>query len=562
MKIILKNDNDLMIQPITVKDKKYMINILSDSKNTILYFRKKKSPKEIGEHVDYILNSKSNRELYLGIYYESQFVGLIGLVKKNLYRNKQLGEVATVSIIIDRNYQKKKIAYTVLRTLFGGEYIKKKLYRIFGFKIYSSIYDENKRSLGLFTKLGFKSVIHIDNISIMMKNILEQKKYSDLYKNITNEDINVNINGLQKMGDEIKISDIISYYIYHEKIEYPYQKKFMRDPKKLFNNLKNYKMKYREDKFKLLSRYRSKYGDKKVGYIISDHDYENINILSDFFQEKCRLKCKRHNQKYAPVEHWNNPKLLRKILQEMIIKKINITNYEIREYFYNNIRECNAFKITVARCIYILFKAKRILDISSGWGDRLLAAMSLDEKIEYYNGTDPNTCTHKNYIKIINYFNMNPKKYNIQNLPFEEAIFNKTYNVIFTSPPYFNLEKYTDETSQSMHSHENLHDWIINFLFYSLKKAWDLLEMDGHMIISIEDVPGTNYIYTEPMILYINSKLKFAHYIGVVGHTTGDDNPICRPMYVWKKINKINIEQIKYSTQMFKKYYNKIFSLL
>ena len=64
------------------------------------------------------------------------------------------------------------------------------------------------------------------------------------------------------------------------------------------------------------------------------------------------------------------------------------------------------FKPVVAKAIYQMTNAKRVLDTSCGWGDRLAGFFASDAE-EYY-GCDPNPNTYarytNRYLSIINYY--------------------------------------------------------------------------------------------------------------------------------------------------------------
>ena len=75
------------------------------------------------------------------------------------------------------------------------------------------------------------------------------------------------------------------------------------------------------------------------------------------------------------------------------------------------------FKPNVAKTIYQMTNAKRVLDTSCGWGDRLAGFFASDA--EEYIGCDPNPNTYKRYmeqIKMYNSFLSKPK-----NLPLKPA---------------------------------------------------------------------------------------------------------------------------------------------
>ena len=69
------------------------------------------------------------------------------------------------------------------------------------------------------------------------------------------------------------------------------------------------------------------------------------------------------------------------------------------------------FKPNVAKAIYQMTDAKRVLDTSCGWGDRLAGFFASDA--EEYIGCDPNPNTFKQYLKqveVYNSFLSKPKK--------------------------------------------------------------------------------------------------------------------------------------------------------
>ena len=49
------------------------------------------------------------------------------------------------------------------------------------------------------------------------------------------------------------------------------------------------------------------------------------------------------------------------------------------------------------------------------------------------------------------------------------------FDFIFTSPPYFNTEIYTDDPTQSSSRYPEFNDWLENFLFKTLTKVSGVL---------------------------------------------------------------------------------------
>jgi hypothetical protein len=329
-----------------------------------------------------------------------------------------------------------------------------------------------------------------------------------------------------------------------QKDDFPYICNHISDIeiKNKFNNLIEYKPNIEHNKYNVhnIKDMHTFEFQNVPTIIVNPHsDYKDYNLLSDYFQESCRMKCIRSNDDVSPFDYWNkNKKYVFTYAKE---KYGNTDNYSLRESIYELTSECSSFRPTLMVSMINMFGGKVILDFSSGWGDRLIGAMACDNKIDFYCGVDPNTCVHPHYQKMISFFKKDPTKYVMINKPFQKAkIPNKKYNMILTSPPYFTFEKYTTESTQSTHSSNSLNSWMSDFLFFSLKKSWKVLEPGGHMIISINNMRDHNsYIkYVEKMIEFVNAKLKKSEYLGVIAHTEKRDNNTYKspqPLWIWKK---------------------------
>ena len=131
----------------------------------------------------------------------------------------------------------------------------------------------------------------------------------------------------------------------------------------------------------------------KPGYYIIKSKWDDnleINSLTDYFTEPCRIQCK-FKKNISPLEYWTKNKNV--ILASLKKKHLKINNYNLREEMYLRNKPCNNFRISVCLEVLKLFKPKKWLDISAGWGDRLLSAL-LYTPLELYCGVDPNPCLH------------------------------------------------------------------------------------------------------------------------------------------------------------------------
>ena len=167
-----------------------------------------------------------------------------------------------------------------------------------------------------------------------------------------------------------------------------------------------------------------------------------------------------------------------------------------------------------------------IYDPSSGWGGRILGAMSVrDDRRIHYVGVDPNTDLYytdedgnerSRYADVADFYNTktyrgNPffsetNTYEIFRAGSEEVSKNKDFkkykgkiDMIFTSPPYFNREAYSQDETQSYKKYGSSYEsWRDGFLKPTLKTCAEYLKPDRYMLWNIADIQiGGNYLPLE-----------------------------------------------------------------
>lgn len=149
-----------------------------------------------------------------------------------------------------------------------------------------------------------------------------------------------------------------------------------------------------------------------------------------------------------------------------------------------------------------------VWDPSGGWAGRLvgfLAASSnplFANKKMVYIVTDPNPIVGERYQMLYSFWkeNINP------NLSVEliyhklgsellhttntfEKYKNKV-SVVFTSPPYFDRERYAEHEAQSFNKFNSYTHWRDYFLEPTLDNGYELLRDDGYLLWNIADVDG------------------------------------------------------------------------
>ena len=147
-----------------------------------------------------------------------------------------------------------------------------------------------------------------------------------------------------------------------------------------------------------------------------------------------------------------------------------------------------------------------VYDPSSGWGGRILGAMS-SQRYLHYIGTDPNPDTTGRYEIVANYYNnkcfepnpfwgkAKPNTFELFTDGSEEIGDNPSFqkyegklDFVFTSPPYFNREQYSQDENQSFKKFGAYEDWRDHFLKPTLTTAFSYLKNNRYICWNIADI--------------------------------------------------------------------------
>ena len=163
-----------------------------------------------------------------------------------------------------------------------------------------------------------------------------------------------------------------------------------------------------------------------------------------------------------------------------------------------------------------------VWDMCSGFGGRLLGALSSNRKIKYL-GTDTNSSLIGHYENLGDFYNTQcngDNDFEIHYEPAETFNKNKTFqkykgrgNLCFTSPPYFGREIYSLDKDQSCLKYPNYTDWLDGFLTPMIKNCWDFLKPNSHMILNVADIKmgDKNFIPLEQDTIEIGIKQGFSY---------------------------------------------------
>lgn len=271
------------------------------------------------------------------------------------------------------------------------------------------------------------------------------------------------------------------------------------------------------------------------------HTREKYRKMSDFFQEHHRVCAKKKNAECSPFEYWERNKTA-------ILERVTDHNDATKLRKQIRVKECTTFSPFVTRAVQRIFRPKRILDFSAGWGDRLIGFMTADAWIDYYCGIDPNKKLHPGYELMIT--SLLPKssqpKYQmiVGNAEDEELQIplhkNRKFDLIFTSPPFFDWEEYTSDDTQSIKKFPNFDAWYDNFLLRAIANVTDKLEIDGHLVLNISNIPEhkilDRLLKDIPTLVHPESKEFYLKFQGIIWYGALEvPTERFQPILVWQK---------------------------
>jgi hypothetical protein len=127
-----------------------------------------------------------------------------------------------------------------------------------------------------------------------------------------------------------------------------------------------------------------------------------------------------------------------------------------------------------------------VYDYSAGYGGRLLGISTSNMRYNYV-GVDPNseTVEHLNYLNDCIYEATGNRGTILKNV--SEVVVPIEVDLAFSSPPYFNLEKYCDEPTQCMNQFTTLDEWFDGYVVPTMQNIHKGLNLDGVFATNIAD---------------------------------------------------------------------------
>jgi len=206
----------------------------------------------------------------------------------------------------------------------------------------------------------------------------------------------------------------------------------------------------------------------------------------------------------SPISAFESRDSIKKLVKRVSRLRRNSNNLSDRGILQdagltNSRQRLGNFLPAVAKAVYEYFapiEGANILDMSAGWGGRVVGAMSSKYNYNYW-GVDPSDKSLESNSKLISLLNVSDRAGLIQK-PFEETggdFEDDFFDIAFTSPPYFKKEIYAEDSTQSCNRYSEYEAWLYEFLKPSFEIVYKKLKKDRYMIINIADVRIKGTIY-------------------------------------------------------------------
>ena len=378
--------------------------------------------------------------------------------------------------------------------------------------------------------------------------------------------------------DKQDLKNALAEYIHEDKVKFPFKVATETEIAKLFCKFESTNHagwllhpEQVDEKFD----YKYKYADKPLGVIEKSHTY---NLIADWFQQENRMAC-GSNSSSAPLEIWNDIEKLRKMnwhfWRDGVLEGSDICPATFRGAFRLGTYTATQFKPSVAKFLYEYHGAENILDTSCGWGDRL-AGFYGTPTAKLYVGCDPNPLVFEVYKKQCvayekfmghtavltegkDYFkSVGSKTVEIWRKPAEDVDWSKykdTFDLYFTSPPYFETEKYAigsgAEADQSWNRYSNFDAWRDDFFFHVTKTVWKTIRKNGYMMLNIIEPSsgGKRFALCDSLVEFCETLPK-CNYVGEIGmrmmgrpNTDSVHTVFIEPIWTFMKgTNKYNVK--------------------
>lgn len=241
-------------------------------------------------------------------------------------------------------------------------------------------------------------------------------------------------------------------------------------------------------------------------------------------------------------EKWNDDDLLRQLIRKTYRWQqkhgngtftVNRLRQNAKVYLCN--QSVSNFRPTVAKYIYNTYGNNgTVWDMCSGYGGRLLGFMA--SNCHTYYGTEPALKTYHGLLRLSDDLTPEGKSVRLFNRGSElvPPVVNEV-DLCFTSPPYYDTEKYSDELSQSYKKYPSPTEWLNGFLGQTIKNCHVALKQNGTMILNVANVKSMPNLESETIRIAEENGFVLVDTLYLILSSIAGKGVKREPVFVFKK---------------------------
>jgi|SRR6266545_76183 len=222
-----------------------------------------------------------------------------------------------------------------------------------------------------------------------------------------------------------------------------------------------------------------------------------VRLANLFHPQMWRVKMKGRRSPYTCFE---DDEALRRLIRRALTvwadrRAVNANNLRGMLLTFSHTGRVSNFRPTAAKAIYERYSqdGDTVLDFSAGYGGRMLGCLPLDRT---YLGIDP--CREQ----IIGLRRMSAKLSKLVRVRARTVIHQvcaedfltgqkaRSAALVFSSPPYFNMERYSNSSSQSYIRFPTYEKWREGFIVPVVRQSRRILKKGGYFVVNVANING------------------------------------------------------------------------
>jgi hypothetical protein len=210
-----------------------------------------------------------------------------------------------------------------------------------------------------------------------------------------------------------------------------------------------------------------------------------LALCDKFFRHRYQAK---HRQLPSVEDAWGDPRWLRKAISFQLATGGSLVPWAVFSALRALVRTVSNFQPSIAKAVIDTFSliGNLVLDPCAGYGGRAVAALAAGRS---YIGVDPHPNAADSFSKLFSFLQTSSAK--LYHEAFEDVdLGDLQADLVFTSPPYFSVERYAEDYRQSWVRYVTWNSWVEGFLKPLVFKSHRHLKPGRLLCLNVSDVPN------------------------------------------------------------------------